>query len=543
MPGRMPGRMPMGRGGRGRSNVPHGAMRFQQQQMRVQQLRKNRIENELDTFNRYVMWKITSFLDRDDQENLGYAFPQFTPNPLTPQQQQMRMMKKMHDLKLQNGGDDTTSAASTSAAADDDTLASVHSQDVVEPNQDVPVKVENAPAETEESPADNVEEGEKTEDKTEPKQDAPESKDVDDEKKDDSKEETKQPENQLTPEQKKELMKKREEQIRMNMTDCHTLLSQLNTKRLYKRIKYFKKKDPNVDIDILYPYHATTDEISEIEWSDLVEEYKTRMEAKIAKRKAEEAAKAERKANKQKPNNRSKKKKKKGKGRGRGKKSNNKNKNKNKKEEEEEEVKAEEESEDDGSEEGESDVDDEKESDKEVSDEEKATDKEGNSDDDDSSLGSLLDPKYKYIADKPCTTELLMFTPCPRAVAVLASYPRSGNSLMRNLYEKITLRVTGSDMMGGLQKHDLVGEMATGTNNVQFVKTHYPERMGHPPFEVNRAVLLVRNPYDALDSYFNLMSTSTHTTSLSPEARKKYEKVFAEMAKKEILVWRDFHEY
>merc|ERR1712232_1459584 len=85
--------------------------------------------------------------------------------------------------------------------------------------------------------------------------------------------------------------------------------------------------------------------------------------------------------------------------------------------------------------------------------------------------------------------------------------------------------------------------MATGSNNVQFVKTHYPERMGTPPFPVSRAVLLVRNPYDSMDSYFNLMTTSTHTTSLSAEDRKKHAALFAQMAKKEVLVWRDFHEY
>jgi len=98
-------------------------------------------------------------------------------------------------------------------------------------------------------------------------------------------------------------------------------------------------------------------------------------------------------------------------------------------------------------------------------------------------------------------------------------------------------------MMGGLQKHDLVGEMATGAKNVQFVKTHYPERMGAPAFPVSRAVLLVRNPYDAMDSYFNLMSTNTHTTSVTKEDRKKHAKIFADMARKEVLVWRDFHEF
>ena len=53
----------------------------------------------------------------------------------------------------------------------------------------------------------------------------------------------------------------------------------------------------------------------------------------------------------------------------------------------------------------------------------------------------------------PTEHELLLFTPCPRAVAVLASYPRSGNTLMRTMYEHTTLRVTGSDMQGGLAKH------------------------------------------------------------------------------------------
>lgn len=67
----------------------------------------------------------------------------------------------------------------------------------------------------------------------------------------------------------------------------------------------------------------------------------------------------------------------------------------------------------------------------------------------------------------PTKDELLLFSPCPRAVAILASYPRSGNSLMRTMYEHTTLRVTGSDMQGGLAKHDLVGEMAVGTNMVQ----------------------------------------------------------------------------
>jgi len=143
----------------------------------------------------------------------------------------------------------------------------------------------------------------------------------------------------------------------------------------------------------------------------------------------------------------------------------------------------------------------------------------------------------------PTQFELLLFSSCPRAVAVLASYPRSGNSLMRTLYEHTTLRVTGSDMQGGLAKHDLVGEMAVTTNKVQFVKTHYPERRGTPPFQASRAVLLVRNPFDAIDSFFNLMMTGTHTTSISNDIREKTTQVWEEFVLKEIRVWKKFHLY
>ena len=154
------------------------------------------------------------------------------------------------------------------------------------------------------------------------------------------------------------------------------------------------------------------------------------------------------------------------------------------------------------------------------------------------------DEKNKQLLQNiPSPYEMLMFSPCPRAGTALASYPRSGNSLMRNLFERTTLRVTGSDMRGGLTKHDLVGEAAVGANMVQFVKTHFPERRGTPPFKASRVVLLVRNPYDAIESFFNLMMTNTHTTSLSEEIRRENNKLWQEHVLKEIQVWREFHEY
>ncbi|CAN0472101.1 unnamed protein product, partial [Hapterophycus canaliculatus] len=47
-------------------------------------------------------------------------------------------------------------------------------------------------------------------------------------------------------------------------------------------------------------------------------------------------------------------------------------------------------------------------------------------------------------------------------------------------------------------------------HRVRVVKTHYPERSGFRPFECSKAILLVRNPFDAIDSYFNMALTNTH---------------------------------
>lgn len=62
-------------------------------------------------------------------------------------------------------------------------------------------------------------------------------------------------------------------------------------------------------------------------------------------------------------------------------------------------------------------------------------------------------------------------------------------------------------------------------------------------YPASRVVLLVRNPYDALESYFNLMTTGTHTASIKDEMREKLSGVWKDMVKKEICVWQAFHEF
>ena len=52
-------------------------------------------------------------------------------------------------------------------------------------------------------------------------------------------------------------------------------------------------------------------------------------------------------------------------------------------------------------------------------------------------------------------------------------------------------------------------------DSVWMVKTHYPERMGYLKFKVRRIVLLIRNPFDAIESYFHMGMTNTHDKHLS----------------------------
>lgn len=77
------------------------------------------------------------------------------------------------------------------------------------------------------------------------------------------------------------------------------------------------------------------------------------------------------------------------------------------------------------------------------------------------------------------------------------------------------------------------------------MKTHYPERKGTPtpPFQAHRIVLLVRNPYDAFESYFHMAFTNTHTESLTEEVFKSNEfwDIWKDLCVCEMKTYRDFH--
>ena len=110
---------------------------------------------------------------------------------------------------------------------------------------------------------------------------------------------------------------------------------------------------------------------------------------------------------------------------------------------------------------------------------------------------------------------------------IMASYPRSGNTLLRAYLEKIMGLTSGSDcdilkklnkdlMLMGLAGEGLVDK------RVWIVKTHYPERYGKTKFYAERVLLLVRNPLDCMTSLFNMVCTGSHNRSISDTDYEKY---------------------
>lgn len=79
--------------------------------------------------------------------------------------------------------------------------------------------------------------------------------------------------------------------------------------------------------------------------------------------------------------------------------------------------------------------------------------------------------------------------------------------------------------------------------SVWFVKTHFPERVGWKPFEARKAILVVRNPWDAIDSYFNMTLTNSHNKSVHESMYERLADRWDGMLRNEIDVWMKFHRY
>lgn len=120
--------------------------------------------------------------------------------------------------------------------------------------------------------------------------------------------------------------------------------------------------------------------------------------------------------------------------------------------------------------------------------------------------------------------------------------------MLRQLLELRTGLITGSDsrfnrtLPNSLLKCGYQGEGITD-NSVWIVKSHYPERLGFMKFPFSRIILLVRNPFDALLSYFHMGMTNTHHKNLNTKAFQSIRHIFREFIANESKIWNDFHDF
>lgn len=95
------------------------------------------------------------------------------------------------------------------------------------------------------------------------------------------------------------------------------------------------------------------------------------------------------------------------------------------------------------------------------------------------------------------------------------TFPRSGNTFLRNYMEKITNVPSGSDLdlltLMPLQLLGQVGE-AIADDRVWVTKTHHPGRFNSVDFDSNRIIVTVRNPFDCLYSFTTFMHVWSHST-------------------------------
>ena len=132
---------------------------------------------------------------------------------------------------------------------------------------------------------------------------------------------------------------------------------------------------------------------------------------------------------------------------------------------------------------------------------------------------------------------------------LLASYPRSGNTMTRTLITSVTSIHTGSDSLPTRTlswalsvRHNLPGEGVTDSR-VEVVKTHWPERRGWWAGEGDRVILVVRNFYDAVESYWHMCMSNTHEKRCAEEVKKTWWTKWEAMVKNEAKIWRDFYDW
>ncbi|XP_045215816.1 WSCD family member CG9164-like [Mercenaria mercenaria] len=157
----------------------------------------------------------------------------------------------------------------------------------------------------------------------------------------------------------------------------------------------------------------------------------------------------------------------------------------------------------------------------------------------------------EFMSNLSCPSATFLKT--PRPLVALASYPGSGNTWTRELIEVVTGTLTGSIYTDWNFKGS---EMCPARGKIYIVKTHDPNNrtvshdkcreMGIYTLNYTKAVLILRNPYEALLAEFNRQQ-SLHNSwnpgvGLAPKSDFETSR-WKKFVKKESETWKNMAIY
>ena len=147
---------------------------------------------------------------------------------------------------------------------------------------------------------------------------------------------------------------------------------------------------------------------------------------------------------------------------------------------------------------------------------------------------------------QPTHPSMYHFSADPRPPPALVSYPGSGSTLTRLLLEMTTQVYSGS-VYGDFSLYNNSGHPFLGefnTTNVSVVKTHFPVGPTHEPAfaypTAKRAVILLRDPRDAIPSYLNyIFGNSTGAKNSVQAPAEAWEDWRDASLHAELLWWKN----
>ncbi len=163
-------------------------------------------------------------------------------------------------------------------------------------------------------------------------------------------------------------------------------------------------------------------------------------------------------------------------------------------------------------------------------------------------------------APSPLAVKGAFLATAPDLQIALSSYPRSGNAWTRTTFERLTGIVTGDTVKAGTgvdmkaTYEQLLGNEKDGgfrgtsivDQSIWMFKTHYP--LVDPAESMNqkagKALVIVRNPLDAITSFSQWFGTNSHCTSFADDNfHETFAREWKEFASRAAVLWVQYHQY